>query len=79
MYVKMWSDCYNKQDDSTRYKKKKQIEPNQSTGQEKTTVDWTISYNLFLNSTFLIRTNTCQTSSMRRADIDNNLADADAI
>ena len=41
MYVKMWSDCYNEQDDSTRYNKKKQIEPNQSTGQEKTTVDWT--------------------------------------
>ena len=38
----------------------------------------TISYNLFLNSTFCIRTYTCQTSSMRRADIDNNLADADA-
>ena len=41
MYVKMWSDCYNEQDHSTRYNKKKQIEPNQSTGQEKTTVDWT--------------------------------------
>ena len=23
MYVKMWSDCYNEQDDSTRYNKKK--------------------------------------------------------
>ena len=41
MHVNMSSDCYNERDDSTRYNKKKQIEPNQSTGQEKTTVDWT--------------------------------------
>ena len=39
MHVNMSSDCYNERDDSTRYNKKKQIEPNQSTGQEKTTVD----------------------------------------